>query len=214
MPDAQPSQPMLFDHADPALVDQRLPGAAVELQRSFIPAAERAQIGQDLVQSIAWEQRDVVVQGNTYKQPRLVAWYGTGAYTYSRLRLEPTPLTPLLARLQGKVEAATGHRFNSVLLNRYVAGCWHGIGHHADNKKELGRDPVIAMLTFGEGRFLEFKPRSWVAEREPSAATTRIETPDGSLLVMRGRTQSSWTHGVPKDRWERDRITLTFRLIR
>lgn len=128
----------------------------------------------------------MVVQSNTYKQPILVAWYGTGAYTYSGLSLTPKPMTSLLVRPQVRVEVATGRSFNSVLLNRHVARHNHGIGHHADNEKELDRDPLIAMLTFGEGRFLEFKPRSWLAKRHPSAATTRIETPEGSLLVMRG----------------------------
>lgn len=213
MPDAQPSPSLLFDTADASLLDQRLPGATVELQRGFIAPGERAQIRHDLTRTIAWEQHEVVVKDKTFKQPRLVAWYGTAAYTYSGLRLEPTPLTPLLTSLQAKVEAATCHNFNSVLLNRYVAGRNHGMGHHADNEKELGRDPVIAMLSFGEGRFLEFKTRSWLAEREPSARTARIETSDGSLLVMRGRTQSNWTHGVPKAFGERDRITLTFRKI-
>lgn len=138
------------------------------------------------------------------------AWYGTGADTYSGLRLVPKPMTRLLGQ---KIEAATGRSSNSVLLNRYAAGHQHGIGHHADNEKELGRDPVIAMLTLGEGRFLELKPRSWLAERHPAAATTRIDTPEGSLLVMRGQTQRNWTHGLPKALREPDRITLTFRQI-
>lgn len=213
MPDQLPSQTIPHDLAGAGLTDRCLPGAIVELQSDFIRAEAREKIRNTLIDTIAWEQRDVVVQGRAYKQPRLVAWYGTGAYSYSGLSLVPKPMTPLLTRLQERVEAATGRRFNSVLLNRYVAGHNHGIGHHADNEKELGRDPVIAMLTFGEGRFLEFKPRSWLAERHPSVATIRIETPEGSLLVMRGQTQRNWTHGVPKALWQRDRITLTFRQI-
>lgn len=199
--------------ADDKLADLGLPGATVELQRGFIAADSCDQILERLIETIEWEQRDVVVRGNTYKQPRLVAWYGTGAYTYSGMTLEPKPLTKLLQRLQDKVEEATGQTYNSVLLNRYVAGQNHGIGHHSDNEKELGREPTIAMLTFGEGRELEFKPARWTQERHPEAKLTKVETPAGSLLVMRGRTQKNWLHGLPKRRGQKDRITLTFRTI-
>ena len=199
--------------ADDKLTDLGLPGATVELQRGFIAADSCDQILERLIETIEWEQRDVVVRGNTYKQPRLVAWYGTGAYTYSGMTLEPKPLTKLLKRLQDKVEETTGKTFNSVLLNRYVAGQKHGIGHHSDNEPELGKEPTIAMLTFGEGRELEFKPKTWLLKRHPDANTKRVETPAGSLLVMRGLTQQNWTHGLPKRRGQRDRITLTFRTI-
>lgn len=202
-----------LDLKDDSLADLGLPGATVELQRGFIAADSCDQILERLTETIEWEQRDVVVRGNTYKQPRLVAWYGTGAYTYSGMTLEPKPLTRLLQRLQEKVEEATGKSYNSVLLNRYVAGQNHGIGHHSDDEPELGREPTIAMLTFGEGRELEFTPKTWLLKRHPDAATKRVETPAGSLLVMRGLTQKNWKHGVPKRRGQRDRITLTFRTI-
>jgi len=198
---------------DNELIDLRLPGATVELQRGFIAEDPAEQILERLTNTIAWEQRDVVVHGNTYAQPRLTAWYGTGAYTYSGMRMEPTPLTKLLQRLKDKVEEATGASFNSVLLNRYVAGQNHGIGHHSDNEPELGRDPTIAMLTFGEGRALEFKPNKWLVDKHPEAQATAAETPAGSLLVMRGATQRNWKHGLTKRRGQRDRITLTFRAI-
>jgi alkylated DNA repair dioxygenase AlkB len=69
------------------------------------------------------------------------------------------------------------------------------------------------MLTFGEGRFLEFKPKNWLIAKHPEAERRRVETPAGSLLVMSGLTQKNWTHGLPKARGQRDRITLTFRTI-
>lgn len=198
---------------DGKLNDIGLPGAKIELQRGFVNAEASSKILRRLNETIEWEQRDVVVGGKTYAQPRLVAWHGTGSYTYSGMKLEPKPMTRLLASLQEKVEEATGQKFNSVLLNRYVAGQYHGIGHHSDNERELGPNPVIAMLTFGEGRFLEFKPKNWLIAKHPSAIPTRVETPAGSLLVMGGLTQKNWMHGIPKMRWQEDRISLTFRTI-
>jgi hypothetical protein len=42
----------------------------------------------------------VVVYGKRYLQPRLTAWHGEAGYTYSGLRLEPLPMTPLLEQLR------------------------------------------------------------------------------------------------------------------
>ena len=193
--------------------NQQIPGAEILLQAGFYPEAQADQILNQLSDEIDWEQRMVTVHGRTYPQPRLVAWHGTGAYTYSGLRLEPKPMTLLLAAMQQDVEQALGCRFNSVLLNRYVAGRNHGIGFHADNEPELGRNPRIAMLTFGEGRALEFKPKKWLADKEPAAVPTSVPTEHGSLLVMQGRTQAGWLHGITKKIGKADRITLTFRSI-
>ena len=193
--------------------DLDIPGATISMATDFIPPAERETILSALTRDIEWEQRDVVVHGRTFKQPRLVGWYGTGSYTYSGMRLEPKQLTPLLEDLQRRVEEATGQSFNSVLLNRYLAGRNHGIGMHSDNEPELGEDPVIAMLTFGEGRSLAFEPKPWFAERQRSTTRFSAPTPAGSLLVMAGQTQRNWKHGVPKAIGKRDRITLTFRTI-
>ena len=185
-----------------------LKGASLTLNPEFLNQAEANAVLEALTNETPWEQRDVVVQGRTYPQPRLVAWYSTGAYTYSGLKLEPLPLTPLLAQLKERVEAATGSSFNSVLLNRYVAGKNHGIGYHSDSEKELGFRPLIAMLTFGEERALEFEPKPWIKDDK-----RKVPTPHGSLLVMAGDCQKNWKHGLPKKVGVRDRITLTFRTI-
>lgn len=185
-----------------------LKGATLSLKPEFLSKVDADAAFEKLIADTPWEQRDVVVQGRTYAQPRLVAWYGTGSYIYSGLKLEPLPLTPLLAALKQIVETETGASFNSVLLNRYVAGRNHGIGHHSDSEKELGNRPLIAMLTFGEERALEFEPKPWVKDDK-----RKVPTPHGSLLVMAGDCQKNWKHGLPKKVGVRDRITLTFRTI-
>lgn len=186
----------------------KLKGADLTLVSDFISPANADLYFKHLQSETPWEQRDVVVQGRTYPQPRLVAWYGTGSYTYSGLKLDPLPLSPLLEELKQVVEAETGANFNSVLLNRYVAGRNHGIGFHSDSEPELGRQPLIAMLTFGEERALEFEPKPWIKDDK-----RKVPTPHGSLLVMAGDCQKNWKHGLPKKVGIRDRITLTFRTI-
>lgn len=191
-----------------------MPGAHIARDLTFLSEAEADSLFSTLIDHVEWEQRDVEVYGRIFPQPRLTAWFGQGNYSYSGLSLKARPMPEPIEALRQQVEARTGGVFNSVLLNRYVAGKNHGIGFHSDNEPELGRDPVIAMVTLGEGRGLHFKPKAHhqriMPELEPN---TQIETPHGSLLLMAGALQRNWTHGLPKKVGRKDRITLTFRKI-
>lgn len=183
-------------------------GATVAIHNAFLSREEADATLCLLLSETRWEQRRVTVHGKTWPQPRLVAWHGSADYSYSGLQLAPTPMTPALETLRSRIEDTLCHPFNSVLLNRYVAGQNHGIGFHSDNEPELGTQPTIAMLTLGDPRALEFQPKSWTVDQ-----ARRIPTPHGSLLVMSGDTQRNWTHGVHKQRGPADRVTLTFRNI-
>jgi len=153
-----------------------------------------------------WRAETVVVYGKRHLQPRLSAWYGDAAYTYSGLRLQPTPFTPLLTMLRSAVEAATGHTFNSVLLNRY-RNERDSMGMHSDDEPELGLRPAIASLSFGA-------PRTFILKHKHNKKTVRVELTDGSLLLMAGDTQTHWLHGINKmTRPLQERINLTFRKI-
>src|SRR5262249_13523909 len=140
-------------------------------------------------------------------------WYGDrgASYVYSGLRNEPQPWTPALSELRAGVEASAAHTFNSVLLNYYRDGN-DSMGWHRDNEPELGPRPLIASVTLGATRRFRFR------EVRPAVAGNRktheIELTHGSLLVMRGETQSAWEHGIPKVRDLTDpRINLTFRYV-
>ena len=98
-------------------------------------------------------------------------------------------------------------KFNSVLLNWYRNGNDH-LNWHADDEKELGRNPTIASVNFGE-------TRDFIVRRKDDR-TRRLVLPlkHGTLLLMRGALQHHWEHSVPK-RLEarRSRFNLTFRRI-
>jgi alkylated DNA repair dioxygenase AlkB len=159
-----------------------------------------------LTGEIAWAQESMMMFGHRVAFPRLTAWYGDpgAAYTYSGVRNEPQPWTPLLRELRDRAAAVAGARFNSVLLNRYRDGR-DGMGWHADDERELA--PVIASLSVGAVRTFELRHR---ADRE------RIALPlgSGSLIVMAGDTQRHWMHRVPKNpHAQGERINLTFRWV-
>lgn len=153
-----------------------------------------------------WREETIVIYGKRHLQPRLSAWYGEKAYAYSGLRLQPTPFTPLLMTLRDAVEAATGHAFNSVLLN-YYRNERDSMGLHSDDEPELGPRPAIASLSFGEAR-------TFILKHKHTRQTMRVPLTDGSLLLMAGDTQQYWLHGINKmTRSLQGRINLTFRKI-
>src|SRR4051812_3971115 len=90
-----------------------------------------------LIAETDWKAERIVLFGKQQLQPRLSAWHGDKAYRYSGLTLAPLPFTALLLTLKEAVEAASGARFNSVLLNYYRDG-HDSMGMHSDDEPELG----------------------------------------------------------------------------
>jgi alkylated DNA repair dioxygenase AlkB len=164
---------------------------------------------QKLIDDTAWRQEEITVYGKPYLQPRLSAWYGDLAYSYSGIRLEPLPWTPTLLNIKRQVEALVEHEFNSVLLN-YYRDQNDGMGMHSDDERELGLQPAIASLSLGEARSFLLKHKS-----RKDLKTVKLALAAGSLLLMQGETQRYWRHGINKQRQPcGPRINLTFRSIR
>ena len=194
------------------LLPLALPDADVLLDAQFLRPDAATALLAELTTTIAWRQEPIKLFGKEVLQPRLTAWHGDPAarYQYSGLALEPHPWTPALQQLRAQVEAATGTRFNSVLLNLYRSG-QDSMGWHADNEPELGPAPVIASVSLGGTRRFRLKPRD--LQRTPHAPVS-LELTAGSLLVMRGCTQRYWLHAVPKTaRPAGPRLNLTFRAV-
>jgi alkylated DNA repair dioxygenase AlkB len=186
-----------------------LPDADVRLwPRAFAPD-EADELLAVLLTGISWQQEDIVMFGELRRVPRLVAWHGDPgtAYTYSGTAHEPLPWTAALQSIRDRVQDLTGHSFNSVLLNRYRDGR-DGMGWHADDERELGRDPVIASVSLGATRRFKLRHR-----RLREAAAT-IDLAHGDLLLMAGSTQHAYVHAVPKTtRPVGERVNLTLRLV-
>ena len=78
---------------------------------------------------------------------------------------------------------------------------------HADDEKELRPDGAIASVSLGEARRFVFRHKAVKEKAE-------ILLAHGSLLVMRGKTQTHWEHSLPvMKRATGARINLTFRTI-
>jgi alkylated DNA repair dioxygenase AlkB len=183
-------------------------GAARLWPRAFEPA-EATQLFDQLRRDVQWQQEEIVIFGQRRQVPRLVAWHGDAgaSYVYSGTDHQPEPWTPVLERIRDRVQALTGAPFNAVLLNLYRDGR-DGMGWHADDEPELGRDPVIASLSLGATR------RFCLRHRRCKELKLDLPLPHGSLLCMSGATQHHWVHALPKTRLPvAERINLTFRLV-
>jgi alkylated DNA repair dioxygenase AlkB len=162
-----------------------------------------------LLTDIPWRRDKIVLYGKEMDVPRLTAWHGDpgAVYTYSNIRMEPEPWSPLLESMRDRVSEFCNTPFNSVLLNLYRDGN-DSMGWHSDDEKELGVQPTIASLSFGAERVFKFRHKS------NRLLKRSMNLSHGSLLVMKGGTQVLWQHSLPKTKKEIfPRINLTFRMI-
>ena len=161
-----------------------------------------------LLNDIEWRNDEAVIFGRHIITKRKVAWYGDDiyTYTYSNITRQSLPWTAELLELRALSERMTGARYNSCLLNLYHDG-EEGMAWHSDDERELEPDGAIASLSFGAERRFLFRHRETKQKVEVLLAA-------GSLLVMRGTTQTHWLHSLPKMKKVRaPRVNLTFRTM-
>ncbi|MEJ7780480.1 MAG: alpha-ketoglutarate-dependent dioxygenase AlkB [Daejeonella sp.] len=159
-----------------------------------------------LLDNIDWKHDEAKIFGKHIVTKRMVAWYGDDdfSYTYSNTTRHSLPWTKELLELKALCEESTGHTFNSCLLNLYHNGD-EGMAWHSDDEKSLGKDTAIASMSFGAERKFKLKHRQ-------SKYGVSINLESGSLLIMKGATQTHWLHCLPKSKRVKGlRINLTFR---
>lgn len=161
-----------------------------------------------LFEDICWQHDQAMIFGRCIQTKRKVAWYGNQqySYTYSGIEKKAMLWTPVLLGLKAIVEAQCAEQFNSCLLNLYHDGS-EGMAWHSDGEKDLKPQGTIASLSLGASRRFLFK-------HKVSHEKIEIQLMHGSLLLMKGCTQSHWLHHLPTTKRNLDaRINLTFRNI-
>ncbi|MCW3079012.1 alpha-ketoglutarate-dependent dioxygenase AlkB [Segetibacter sp.] len=161
-----------------------------------------------LLSSISWKNDEAIMFGKHIITKRKAAWYGDSgyAYTYSNTTKQALPWTKELLELKTIVEKTTDESYNSCLLNLYHNGD-EGMAYHSDDEQTLRKGSAIASLSFGAERKFLFKHKQ-------TKQTISVLLENGSLLLMKGATQTNWLHRLPPaKKISRPRINLTFRTI-
>jgi alkylated DNA repair dioxygenase AlkB len=162
----------------------------------------------ELMNGIDWENDQAMIFGKKIITKRKVAWYGdtSFSYTYSGITKQALIWTPALLALKTMAEKYSNETYNSCLLNLYHTG-EEGMAWHSDGEKDLKKNGAIASLSFGAERKFAFKHK-----KTGEVVNTFLE--HGSMLVMKGTTQTHWLHRLPPTtKVLNPRINLTFRTI-
>ncbi|MDI9257615.1 MULTISPECIES: alpha-ketoglutarate-dependent dioxygenase AlkB family protein [Flavobacterium] len=187
-----------------------VPDAEIVYFPEFFETLQADDFLERLKNDIPWQQDHITVYGKTHPQPRLTALFGNEGkpYSYSNIVMQPHAWNPLLMFIKTKIEEVCPENFTTVLLNYYRDGK-DSNGWHADNERELGRNPVIASVSFGAERVFHLQHNTIKEEK------LKITLEHGSLLLMKGTTQHFWKHQIPKTSKEiGPRINLTFRILK
>jgi alkylated DNA repair dioxygenase AlkB len=161
-----------------------------------------------LLSEIDWKNDEAILFGKRIITKRKVAWYADQSfeYTYSKVTKRALLWTTELLELKKLAEQHSGESYNSCLLNLYHDGS-EGMAWHSDGEKDLKKNGAIASMSFGAARKFAFKHKD-------TKAIVNIQLENGSLLVMKGATQSHWFHRLPPTtKVSTPRINLTFRTI-
>ena len=125
-----------------------LPDGEILFMRNFFTPSEAKHYFDLLQNNISWKQEEVRFYGKTYPVPRKTAWYGYEGfnYSYSGITCYPEIWTTELLEIKSQIEQFIPEEdFTSVLLNLYYNGN-DKMGWHADDEKELGINPTIAIV--------------------------------------------------------------------
>ena len=163
-------------------------------------------ITRTLIDTIPWQVETARIFGREMRIPRMTAWFGDGAYSYSGILHLPAPFPAVIERLRARAEALSGASINAALANLYRTGR-DSVGWHSDNEVGLGNRPTIASLSLGGERRFQFRHRE-------TTQTITLGLRMGHWLIMAGETQRFWVHQVPKAAAPAaPRVNLSFRLM-
>jgi len=181
------AQAGLFESAGAIAVDASFGGAVrtaldasswVELVPGWLSGAR--ELFDRLAHGVPWQQHHRTLFGQRFLEPRLTAEYRD---------LDGMPHPPLVAAAAA-LSAHYGVLYDSVWLNLYRDGR-DSTGWHRDHFSCRRPECIVPVLSLGTARRFLIKPRR-------GGASVALSPRSGDLVVMGGRCQQDWVHGVPK----------------
>jgi alkylated DNA repair dioxygenase AlkB len=142
--------------------------------------------------AVPWKEHYRRLFDRTFLEPRLTAEYGD-------VREAPEPLASMADVLSRHYRI----RYDSLWLNLYRDGR-DSAGWHRDRFSCRKPECIVPVLTLGATRRFLIKPRH-------GGSSVAFSPGSGDLIVMGGRCQQDWVHGVPKAPLSREaRISVNF----
>ena len=181
----------------------------VTLHRSFMDFKNANKVFELLINDLNWKQDSIRIYGRALPIPRLNAWYGDKGcnYKYSGIQMETNNWSDSLNMIRDQIEKSLSLKFNSCLANLYRNG-QDSVSWHSDDEAELGKNPTICSVSFGEERKFQIRNKQNKNDKETIILT------HNSVLIMQGNTQHIYEHQVPKELGKLNpRINLTFRNV-
>lgn len=198
-------QGSLFGGGEPAIA----PDAAGRVERHWLDTERRSWVdvgigwlhGADtlfevLAEATPWTQGQRRMYDRVVDDPRLSKWYRSGASA----RELPHPLLADIRRALGR---HYHHTMRGPGLNYYRDGN-DSVAPHADRELRVLDDTLVAIVTLGGARPFVVHPKA-------GGRSLRLRPGSGDLLVMGGRCQLDFEHGVPKVRHAPPRISVSYR---
>jgi alkylated DNA repair dioxygenase AlkB len=190
-------QRSLFGEGQPAVVPDsaferiELGGQSwVDVSRGFLRGGD--ELFHLLAGDVEWKQGKRWMYDRMVDDPRLSRWY-TG---------EPFP-HPALVEAKQDLQQRYRVPLGGVGLNYYRDGR-DSVAFHRDRELRHLDDTLVAIVTLGAKRPFLIRPRA-------GGPSIDVSPGSGDLLVMGGRCQVDWEHGVPKAARAGPRISASYR---
>ena len=184
--------------------------AWVDVVRGWIPREQADEIGAHLLDTVAWQTSALFRYDHFVEERRLGA-------AWARDRGMALP-HEALAEATRVLQHTYGVTFDGFGMIQYRDG-GDGQAFHRDTDMRWLEDTVIAILTFGQERPWQLRPREnrRLADSPGKGATHELSPASGDLIVMGGSCQDGWEHSVPYCPERRDlapRVSIQWRFAR
>ena len=159
--------------------------AWVDVARGWMADAD--ELYEHLLTDVAWRTSQLFRYDHVVEERRLGSWWGRG-----------TPLPHEgLAEATRVLQHKYGVEFDGFGMLQYRDG-QDGQAFHRDTDMRYLDDTIIAVLTLGQQRPWQLRPRSAKhTDVAGKGATHDLAPASGDLLVMGGSCQAGWEHSVP-----------------
>lgn len=162
----------------------------IDVTRGFLAGAD--ELCRELVETVRWRQGRRVMYDREVDDPRLSHWYRGG---------ESVP--EVLVAAADALRRRYGRSFGRPGLNFYRDGS-DSVALHRDRELRRLDDALVAVLTLGSRRPFLVRPHGGGRSLDLAPAS-------GDLVVMGGRCQLDWEHGVPKVASAGARVSASWR---